>query len=570
MVAFLIGLSGPLKDLTVRLEEGEQWVLGRDPDVAQIVLEDPMVSRRHAILHLKEGKFELENLSEVNPVLHNQTEITEPTIIEEGDHVQIGSTDFLFSLREPEVKIEEELPPQEEVFEEMPEFGIAEMPFAPKTRWMLKVISGPNAGAEFALPTNEAKIIGKDPSSCDIIFQDLSVSRQHARISLEADNKIFIEDLKSKNGTIVNGELLSEKKEIHSQDLIALGTTSFLVIDREQARETIISPPPMAKPKEKIAKAEDVEEEAPEDWHDMFIPTKHLVIAGAFAVCVIALFMASFFLLKSTPIQIVTVDQQKQIEKTLDHYPDVEFSYNPASRTIFLVGHVLTDVEKLELLYGLQGLGYIENYEDNIVIDELVWENFNALLATNSDWAGVSVHSIKPGQFVITGYLDNLDQWQSLMDYVNLHFPYLDKIQRQVVVESNLAMEIESILLQRGLANVAFELSNGQVVLVGRVGEPRKSDLNNTVNMLKALPGVRMVKNFVVVTGEETAFIDITSQYQVNGSLMRNNRGNFVVINGRILGEGNTLDEMHIMAVTSNAVYLEKDGIKFQINYNPQ
>ena len=44
-------------------------------------------------------------------------------------------------------------------------------------RWMLKVVSGPNSGAEFNMQKASTYILGKDPSLCDIVFQDLSVSQ---------------------------------------------------------------------------------------------------------------------------------------------------------------------------------------------------------------------------------------------------------------------------------------------------------------------------------------------------------------------------------------------------------
>jgi pSer/pThr/pTyr-binding forkhead associated (FHA) protein len=114
---------------------------------------------------------------------------------------------------------------------------------------MMKVISGPNAGAEFSLERGGSYILGKDPSLSDLVFHDLSVSRQHARISVDEEEHVFIEDLGSRNGLLVNGEIKTEKTEVHSQDLIAIGTTSLLIIDKEQTNETIISPPSItAKP----------------------------------------------------------------------------------------------------------------------------------------------------------------------------------------------------------------------------------------------------------------------------------------------------------------------------------
>ncbi len=67
-------------------------------------------------------------------------------------------------------------------------------------------------------------------------------------------------------------------------------------------------------------------------------------------------------------------------------------------------------------MYKLNNLPFIKSIDDNVVIDEFVWENTNALLMTNPNWIGVSLYSPIPGKFVLRGYLQTLDQMQSLAD----------------------------------------------------------------------------------------------------------------------------------------------------------
>ncbi|HVP10140.1 MAG TPA: SpoIIE family protein phosphatase [Phycisphaerae bacterium] len=50
---------------------------------------------------------------------------------------------------------------------------------------------------------NEA-VIGRD-ASCDVPLEDASTSRRHARIFRDANGAFWIEDLRSKNGTLLNG-----------------------------------------------------------------------------------------------------------------------------------------------------------------------------------------------------------------------------------------------------------------------------------------------------------------------------------------------------------------------------
>ena len=49
MSGFLVAEEGPLAGLIIRFDEGEEWILGRDPDVSYQVREDAMVSRKHVI-----------------------------------------------------------------------------------------------------------------------------------------------------------------------------------------------------------------------------------------------------------------------------------------------------------------------------------------------------------------------------------------------------------------------------------------------------------------------------------------------------------------------------------------
>lgn len=68
----------------------------------------------------------------------------------------------------------------------------------------------------------ESLTIGRD-SSCDISFDDHIITRRHARIFRDADGQIWIEDLKSKNGTTVNDEPITTSRIVEG-DRIAIGS----------------------------------------------------------------------------------------------------------------------------------------------------------------------------------------------------------------------------------------------------------------------------------------------------------------------------------------------------------
>jgi type III secretion system YscD/HrpQ family protein len=562
MAGYLIAEEGPLAGLVLRFEEGDEWVIGRDPDEVELVLEDPMVSRKHVICRRVAEGYIFENLSAVNPATQNGKIITEPVLLQEGDIIQVGNTFFRFSEKSPESET-----PAPLFLEEASDLSTLSNTTPPDARWMIKVITGPNAGAEFFMQKGKSYIIGKDPEVCDIIFQDLSVSRQHAKISLDEQDQVSIEDLGSRNGTLVKGKPITESATLQSQDLIALGTTSFMVIDREQSRGTIVAQAPAMPQTEEVVAAEIA---IPKDWREMVIPKKHLILAGVISCTILALVIGMISLFQAAPLEAPPRHESELVTEIVKKYPDIQFSYNDGSGKLFLTGHVLTPVEKQELVYQLNGLKFLTSIEDTVVIDEYVWENMNALLMTNPAWMGVSIHSPVPGKFVVRGYLQTLEEAQALSDYLNVNFPYQDRLDNQVVVESNLMTQLQSLLLERGFNNVSYQLTDGELVLSGRVDGKDSSGFDTLVKEFKSLPGVRMLKNYVIYTSEDSSLVDLSSKYKVMGFSKKDGASQYIVINGKILSVGDLLDGMIITTISPTMVLLEKDGLKFKINYNLQ
>ena len=63
--------------------------------------------------------------------------------------------------------------------------------------------------------------------TCDIVVNQPTVSGEHCRLELE-DGNLFVEDLRSTNGTFVNGERVFQKKQIHPDALVTLGKSVTL------------------------------------------------------------------------------------------------------------------------------------------------------------------------------------------------------------------------------------------------------------------------------------------------------------------------------------------------------
>jgi predicted component of type VI protein secretion system len=90
--------------------------------------------------------------------------------------------------------------------------------------------SGPLSGQQWAV--RGMLTIGRD-EGCEVVIPDRQVSRQHARLS-PRDNAVFLEDLNSKNGTYLNGQLLTAPTQLRESDEIRVAfAQTFLFLSSE-------------------------------------------------------------------------------------------------------------------------------------------------------------------------------------------------------------------------------------------------------------------------------------------------------------------------------------------------
>lgn len=82
---------------------------------------------------------------------------------------------------------------------------------------------------EKTVTVNQDKfILGRLPD-CDLYLPYIGISRHQARIFKTPECEWFIEDMGSKNGTLLNGEFLTEPHLLTQDDLIGIGTISLRV-----------------------------------------------------------------------------------------------------------------------------------------------------------------------------------------------------------------------------------------------------------------------------------------------------------------------------------------------------
>lgn len=598
MVAKLVAEEGVLKGLELPLEGGEEWIIGRDPDMCQLLLEDPSASRKHLLCKATPEGILLENLSETNPIEINDKPVEGPQLLQEGDLIRIGNGIYRFLVEEgennpfaEEQKIAaEQIPETEPKHDSVLELSEEDAGRHPSTvvhfdltetsRWLLKVIGGPNNGAEFSMQPGTTYLIGTDPNSCDIVFHDTSVSRQHARLSITEDERMFIEDLKSRNGTMVDGDAISEKTEVSPNTIITTGTTSFVIYDREGNMQTIISPllPSLVQvlkkeketaQEEEMKEAQPIEEKSIEEPVHKEKSSTHLlfiaIVTGLFVLA--ALGTATLF--KSEPIvHKAEFNVDKSLTEAFTTYPSLKYSFNKNTGRLVIFGHLLTSQDKTQLLYALQAQPFIKSIDDSgVIIDEYVWIETNQVLNKNPNWRTITLQSPTAGQFVLSGTLPTRKQAEQLYEYISTNFPYIDRLEKRVVVEEDVVSDVKSTLEKAGILNAQISFKNGDLTVNGGIPKGKAELFNQLLEGFKQIPGVRSVKSQANALAEAQSMVNISDRYEVTGFSRIGSALN-VVINGRIVTVGDVIDGMQITEIKPGTVLLEKDGVKYRIDFS--
>ncbi len=125
---------------------------------------------------------------------------------------------------------------------ELPVLSSAELP---RTSFVFRVISGPDAGSVLVLdPSTPPHAVVGQASSCAIQLADPHVSRKHIALTATPTHLLLV-DLGSRNGTRVNGVLVREAR-LTGGETVAIGRTVLGVETDELAPANVPGtlPPP--------------------------------------------------------------------------------------------------------------------------------------------------------------------------------------------------------------------------------------------------------------------------------------------------------------------------------------
>lgn len=541
-----------------------------------------------ALFKLESGKLYIETLS--GEIFVNESSIDNSTLLSTEGRLTLGQVECHYLCERQSSSTEST---DDDIFKSSPQdanaqfnssFQIASGLNVDSSRWLFKVLTGPNAGAQMSLEEGKVYTIGSDGQSCDIVLADLSVSKQHLKLSVFGSGEMVVEDLKSRNGVLINGEKIEEKSTQTSSAIITAGATTFMVVDRTSEQKTIVTPALPVKERIVVEKViEKSAQSAQETFGEIKVKPKPVVKEvstgkrnqyigfGIIALIMLALVGGLFTLFDEE----VILREQKpaelhEISALLEEYPYFEYTFNQANGVLTLSGHILTDKDKRSLLNKLSQIGIISRIDDtNLVVDEFVWQQFN--MAIEKLFKGITLSATAPGEFVLSGTLDTLAQAEKLNQYLTVNFPYNSSLQNKVVVMEQLLTSINERLQTISPGELVGEINAGELVLVGTVPSSKTQDFQQLVEQVRQSPGIRSVRNLVIeqTNADESGVIDISQNYKVTGFSKASDVNTSVMINGKILQRGDQLDGMTITSIRPRIVLLERDGIKYRINYTP-
>lgn len=197
-------------------------------DVAcDIQLEDSTVAPQQAELIVSPESVVLRNLGEPEAVSVNGELLIQSRPLAHGDEVVIGSTSF--ELIDPKLVRAAGASGQQEAV------SIADIA---ASGWSLRATNTALANKSF--PIDREVVIGRS-AECDITLGVAHLSRRHARLFFSG-NQMEVEDLRSSNGTYVNGKQV-QRSLLRDGDELSFDTLTFKVIGPQDDSESTMMRP---------------------------------------------------------------------------------------------------------------------------------------------------------------------------------------------------------------------------------------------------------------------------------------------------------------------------------------
>jgi pSer/pThr/pTyr-binding forkhead associated (FHA) protein len=206
-------------------------IIGRDRENdVQIPLST--VSRRHARIYEDKGEHFIEDLRSTHGTKVNGQSLGSggKKLLRDGDQVQIVHA-FITYAKADDNQLEAAATDEQTsvVARKMVQNVLSDLETHDDVPYLL-VMNGPLEGKKIEMGPNVTEVVLGRGENCDVQLDDVNISRRHASIRRDW-NEFVIEDLKSKNGVVVNGRKILGVAQLKDADEIYLGAIHLTFVD---------------------------------------------------------------------------------------------------------------------------------------------------------------------------------------------------------------------------------------------------------------------------------------------------------------------------------------------------
>lgn len=462
----------------------------------------------------------------------------------------------------------------------------------PQDKFLLKIFSGPNQGAEVAL-NEEDLLVGSSPE-CDLVLSDALASPKHAKISVKTDS-LSIEPIEA-NVYLDGQELTLAAHTFNPFQFITVGTTHMVIgpaeadwpplstadvpelkkIKKEgpspapdsttaEASATEITSEDTSKPtEEKLLSDETTAKEIAEESPLLVEKKTNNILIGAAALCFLLILGAIAAYLFMQPSEVaITVKENlvAQIDPILDQFKvkDV-FTVKKQGDNIFVEGYVKNNDERDALNAALRRLG--PKVQTQIWSQELIKKNIDDMI---SMWKlPIAAESLGSGKFHLIGYYGDAHEWERLKESIKDDVLGIKLLKDDVFTSAKLAPIAISILRYHNLVGlVDLVAQRDSIIAKGNISKVKLPDLKATLANLQAKVGMDVpIQNQVLIGETEKLYVDLEIDSVLIGA-----QGVIIGKNGERYYEGGVLPGGAIVEkISRDGITLKKGNETVTLN----
>lgn len=432
-----------------------------------------------------------------------------------------------------------------------------------QTAYLLKVLSGSNAGALVRLNTGSV-VIGKAMSS-DIILYDEDVADAHLRLKVSAD-KLFITPL-AQPVYVDNREIAAAEMLLKPYQVVTLGNVEFFVADTrksadresatQQATASASQAPVRAQPEVSGSSIPRVKNKPG------FFSGGQRYLWGGLALLLIGNLIFFAPELKQLSEQIgLKASVSDKAESLVEQSDSPHLKTETLSDgTVAISGYVSSHAEKNDILRRVSNLGRGVTHRIWVQDDLLLNAEMIAHTLGQRDVAFASLDT--PGELAAKGYVSSASEWTRIKENIMTDVAgirVIDDKKVQTLVTRKAALE--QFIDKKGLSSrIRVAIEEGQIKVSG---ELTKSELNRWGDLYQ---------EFLELHGKGPAIVerlyDARERIRLAIRSVSVGKTPFIVAkDGKKYLEGSSLGEsFYVKAIKPDHVLLSKNGIEIPIYY---